>query len=401
MKKYKRWTRDHELERRFRNEITSIPVSFYQLDLGYLLDQYIDVLGALRAPLGASGTPEPPSGATRSSPTVRIAQTCQDGRELDFDVALPSIPLGSRGNKATYWVHSDHVVEAEVLLLQHMRLISAQSPPATRGSPEATPKRRKSSATGDRFLGSEDAVGLLVLDHPESFAIKQNASSLGSGEETVGTVQVKAAGNARWTSSGDAAVMLDLETPSENILTAKMERKQLPGLLDTSISFDQLDLPKSQDDDASQTNPDTESSLQMARRWLESHHKVRPIVGICSKRTRFMGLHNNNAGGMWATLDRDIFMKSTMHKDIDAEDWLSTSRAGSTSFPHAILEIRKEGAHSSALIQTLDRSHLVCKIGLQTMLANTPRWKGCAVSHCKRRQFGHAADRVRCPRLHG
>lgn len=356
LKKYKRWTRDAELERHFRDDVTSNPTSFYQLDLGYLLDQYIEVLGALRAPFDAPGASELPSGSKSSLPTARISQACRDGSELDFDVALSLTPLGSRGSKATYWIHPDHIVETEVLLLQHMRLITASSPPATRGSSEATPLRRRSSAGADRFLGSEDGVGLLVLDHPESFAIKQNASSLSSGEETAGTLQVKAAGNARWTSSGDAALALDLEKSPDNLLTTKLQRKQLPSVLDTSIPLTELNSAKQHD----VPNSDADSAnVDDARQWLENHKNVKPIVGIRSKRTRFMGLHNNESGGMWATLDRDVFMKAELHKDLGCEDWLSVSRTGSISFPHAVLEIRKEGSHASALIQTLDRSHLV------------------------------------------
>ncbi|KAL1612516.1 hypothetical protein SLS60_000743 [Paraconiothyrium brasiliense] len=358
LKKYKRWTKDAELERQFKNEVTSSPTSFYQLDLGYLLDQYIEVLGALRAPFDAVGAFESPNGVKPSSPTVRISQTCRDGSELDFDLALSLTPLGSRGTKATYWIHPDHIVEAEVLLLQHLRLITASSPPTTRGSPEAPSLRRKSSTATDGFLGSEDGVGLLVLDHPESFAIKQNASSLGSGEETAGTLQIKAAGNARWTSSGDAALALDFEKSPETLLTAKLDRKHLPSFLDISIPRAELNLLNSRGNASSQAATDAEANVTAARQWLEGHEGVRPIVGICSKRTRFMGLHNNGAGGMWATLDRDIFMKSSLHNDLGTENWLSAGRAGSISFPHAVLEIRKEGAHASALIQTLDRSHL-------------------------------------------
>lgn len=360
LKKYKRWTKDAELERQFRSEITSSPTSFYQLDLGYLLDQYIEVLGALRTRFDAAGVSESPDGVKPSSPAGRIAQTCQNGSELDFDVALSLTPLGSRGSKATYWIHPDHIVEAQVLLLQHMRLIAASSPPATRGSPEATSLRRMSSTTTDQFLGSEDGVGLLVLDHPESFAIKQNASSLGSGEDTAGTLQIKAAGNARWTSSGDAALALDLERSPEDVLTAKLDRKHLPGFLDTSVPLAELNLPSEQEHDPSHPTTNTSATVGAARQWLEGHEDVRPIVGICSKRTRFMGLHNNGGGSIWATLDRDVFMNSSLHNNLGTEDWMSAGRTGSISFPHAILEIRREGAHASALIQTLDRSHLVC-----------------------------------------
>ncbi|KAF2441812.1 SPX-domain-containing protein [Karstenula rhodostoma CBS 690.94] len=362
LKKYRRWTKDAELERQFRSEVTSSPTSFYQLDLGYLLDQYIEVLGALRARFDAASASESPNGVRPSSPTGRIAQTCQDGSELDFDVALSLTPLGPRGSKATYWIHPDYIVEVEVLLLQHMRITATSSPPTTRDSPEATSLRRMSSATTDRFLSREDGVGLLILDHPESFAIKQNASSLGSGEDTAGTLTVKAAGNARWTSSGDAALALDLEKSPEDVLTAKVDRKHLPGFLDTYVPLAELNLRSVQANDESHPTTDTSATVGAARQWLEGHEGVRPIVGICSKRTRFMGLQNNGAGGMWATLDRDVFMNSSLHENLSTEDWMSAGRTGSISFPYAILEIRKEGAHASALIQTLDHSHLVERV---------------------------------------
>ncbi|KAF9738493.1 hypothetical protein PMIN06_010750 [Paraphaeosphaeria minitans] len=362
LKKYRRWTKDAEPERQFRSEVTSSPASFYQLDLGYLLDQYIEVLGALRARFDAASASESPNGVKSSTPLGRIAQTCRDGSEIDFDVALSLTPLGSRGNKATYWIHPDHIVETEVLLLQHMRLIAASSPPTTRGSPEATSLRRMSSATTDRFLGSEDGVGLLVLDHPESFAIKQNASSLGSGEDTAGTLQVNAAGNARWTSSGDAALALDLEKSPEDVITAKLDRKYLPGFLDTSVPLAELSLPSLKEPDPSRPTTDSSAAVGTAHQWLEEHKGIRPIVGICSKRTRLMGLHNNSSGGMWATLDRDVFMNSSLQQKLGNEDWMSAGRAGAISFPHAVLEIRKEGTHALALIQTLDRSHLVERV---------------------------------------
>lgn len=363
LKKYKRWTRDPELERQFREEVTSSPSSFYQLDLGYLLDQYIEVLGALRAPFDAAAASELPNGSKPSSPVSKISQTCQDGCELDFDLAFSLTRLGARGTKATYWIHPDHIVEAQVLLLQHMRLITAPSRPGTRSSPEATPFTRRSSSASDRFLGSEDGVGLLVIDHPDVFAIKQNASSLGSGEETAGTLQVKAAGNARWTSSGKAGVALDLEKPSEQSVTASLGRSQLPGLFDSSASPNDLGF-SSQSPGSASAATNASSGVEAARKWLDSHDGIVPIAGVTSKRTRFMGLHNTSNGGIWATLDRDIFLKSDLHEDLRNDDWLSAARTKSLPFPHAVLEVRKEGAHSAALIQTLDRSHLVCNLNL-------------------------------------
>ena len=56
LKKYKRWTKDRDFGQVFKEHIVSEPDSLFQLDLSYLLDQYIDVLGALRAIFDTNAT---------------------------------------------------------------------------------------------------------------------------------------------------------------------------------------------------------------------------------------------------------------------------------------------------------------------------------------------------------
>lgn len=358
LKKYKRWTKDRELEHRFKSEVTSSPASFFQLDLGYLLDQYIDVLGAIRAPLDDSGASSPFPEPNHRSVTSRLSRAIGEGSEVDFDAALTSIPLGSRGSRAVYWIHPDHIVEVEVLLLQHMRLHSSSNTRTTtpKDSSNATPLRRKSSATVDKYLGNEDDVGLIILDHPETFALKQNSSTIGSSEETPGALATKAEGSARWTSSDDVAVVFGLSSQqpshaSDQLSIAKLKRKQLQALLDAE---DRLSAQANGNEEET-----TQENTSMIQKWLVEHNDPRPIAGICSKRTRFVGLHNTFSGGLWASLDRDIFMNSSVHKSLGSDDWFSEARTDSTAFPHAVLEIRREGSHSMGLIQHLDRSHLV------------------------------------------
>ncbi|RMZ69261.1 spx domain-containing [Pyrenophora seminiperda CCB06] len=99
------------------------------------------------------------------------------------------------------------------------------------------------------------------------------------------------------------------------------------------------------------------------RQWLSEHPSAKPIAGALSKRTRLTGLHNNTTGGIWATLDKDVYLKDTLHKDLEDDDWTSAARSESAKkFPHAILEIRREGNQAMSLIQTLDRTHLVERI---------------------------------------
>lgn len=361
MKKYRKWTKDRDTERRFKSEITSSSDSFYQLDLGYLLDQYIHVLGALRANFDTLGAPRLPlDNAKASPPLLEFAKATNAGTDVDFDLALSLTPLGTSGTKATYWVHPDHVVETTVLLLQHMSLFPGLNETAANNLPQRNIQRSTSFSNTESRHDDKNAAGLVVLDHPEWFAIKQNASTVGSIEETAGTIQVKAAGNVRWAASGNAAVVvnLDLRATKEPMI-ARLKRKQLAQFFDASSPLHrQQDLELQHQDQGK--NSTEENGVNTTCEWLKEHDEVRPIAGICSKRTRFVGLHNNHYGGIWAILDEDIFMKSTIYKNLGDDDWAAAAREESIAFPHAVLEIRREGIRAANLIQTLDRSHLVC-----------------------------------------
>ena len=355
LKKYRRWTRDRELDRVFKEEISSHPGSLFQLDLGPLLDQYVDVLGSLRTVFDNDSVPIPCSkDASAQLPAARIAKSLGQHDGLEFDLALSTIPLGTDGTKATYWVHPDHIVEVQVLLLQHMRLHTKGSRPSSqRDSVRTTPARRLSdNATLDRNFGNEGYTGLAVLDYAEAFAMKQNASTVASSEGSKGTIGLQAAGNVRCSPSGDATVAIctktnSFEHASENVKTAKLKRKSVKAFLDTSKSFQ----PEADGEE------DDTTAIQQ---WLAEHQEVKPIAGVGFKRTRFVGLHNSSVGGIWATLDRDVFMKNSLIQEFDNDDWASAASTNSVKFPHAILEIRREGNQATSLIKTLDRSHLVC-----------------------------------------
>jgi hypothetical protein len=359
LKKYKRWTKDTELVQAFKDQVQNHPDSLFRLDLSYLLEQYTDVIGALRAVFDGDGTftAEHESDNTQSA-AASVSRALKRGDELDFDLAMTTIPLGSHGNRATYWIHPDHFVEAQVLLLQHMRLYTGGSrSPSRNQSARMTPIRRKSSAANmDRHFGTGSEVGLIVLDHAEAFAIKQNASTISSTEATKGNIVFKAAGNVHCISSSDAAMVVCADTKGQqqaasNVKIARTSVKTLSGLWS--------DPPQACDNTEGQSAT-SNSDIAAVRQWLAEHKEARPIAGLGSKRTRFVGLRNNSAGGLWATLDKDVYMKSSMSKDLVSNDWPSAARVNAIKFPHAILEVRMEGAQVASLIQTLDRSHLVC-----------------------------------------
>ncbi|KAF2833678.1 SPX-domain-containing protein [Ophiobolus disseminans] len=346
LKKYKRWTKDKGLHHAFKEQVTTQPDSLFQLDLGYLLDQYMGVLGALRAVFDNDGERAADCGtANAQSVAARISRTLEEGDELDFDLALTTVPLGSHGNRATYWIHPDHFVEAQVLLLQQMRLYTGGT-----------------HTSSDQYLGKEEEVGMLVLDHAEAFAIKQNASTIGSTEATKGNNVFKAAGNVHFVSSGEATVVVcdDTKGPQQstsNIKSARLRMKALPSVLDTNTQSGQ-----ESNGQVRHQNGGDDKDVAAVRQWLADHDEVKPIVGFGSKRTRLVGLHNNPAGGIWATLDKDVYMKASMSKDLGRDQWPTAARSNALDFPHAILEVRREGTQAASLIQSLDRSHLVERV---------------------------------------
>jgi SPX domain protein involved in polyphosphate accumulation len=367
LKKYKRWTKDRSLSQAFKDEVSSRPDSLFQLDLGYLLAHYIDVLGALRAVFDGDATSPVDDESVRArSSAARISNSLQQGDELDFDLAISTVPLGSNGNKATYWIHPDHIVEVQVLLLQQMRLYAGSTKPTSRNaSANATPGRRQSSCADIQdHLGREDEIGLLILDNAEVFAMKQNAATIAASEATQGNTSTKATGIVRWVSSGQTAVFIcqgvdEKQQSKSNAITARTDTTSLPAVLGISVQSDrrrndgihpQLDGP---------TPGHNNSESTAVQQWLAEHSQTRSIASVVSKRTRFVGLNNNSTGGIWATLDREVSMKKSSEQDLVNEDWPLTARLSAIQFPHAILEVRREGAQSASLIQTLDRSHLV------------------------------------------
>ncbi|KAF1939735.1 hypothetical protein EJ02DRAFT_456608 [Clathrospora elynae] len=358
LKKYRRWTQDRDLGRVFRREISSRPDSLFQLNLGYLLDQYIDVQDALRSAFDADSTPSSHAdNADSQSSAARVSGMLRRGEELDFDLAVTTVPLGSSGNKVTYWIHPDQVVEVQVLLLQHMRRYVGNARRKELAKAKAD-RCRPLTANIHPCFANDDAVGFVVLDHAEAFAVKQNASTIGSTEEAQGNIGIKAAGNLRCVASETAAVVLCTGTEgqlSTHVKTAKLQRKALQAFLDTSsVSSDFKS--------AEQANGSSQDDASAIRQWLIEHPLTRPIAGAVSKRTRFVGLHNSSTGGIWATLDEDVYVKDTLYEDLINDDWATAARSDSVKFPHAILELRREGNKATSLIQTLDRSHLVERV---------------------------------------
>ncbi|KAF2013792.1 hypothetical protein BU24DRAFT_247180 [Aaosphaeria arxii CBS 175.79] len=307
--------------------------------------------------MGNSGPLTPFTGSSQGA-AATLAQAIESGSDVEFDVALSTTPLGSRGNTAMYWIHVDHIVEVQVLLLQQLRPHSSR-PGSSRASPHATPHRRISTATVDGYFGKEDDVGMIVLDQLEFFVPKQNASTVSASEGATGRTRAQAAGYVHWTGEEASVIVRGPEGGFGGLKTAIIKRKLVESFLDTPNSF--ADIPEAESYDANGKHGDSKKTGSV-RQWLSGHKNIRPIAGLCSKRTRFVGLQNSSSGGIWATLDRDIAFKESVQTDLCSHEWASEARKGAHRFGHAVLEIRREGGYPESLIQRLDNSHLVQRV---------------------------------------
>ncbi|KAL8732586.1 MAG: hypothetical protein Q9181_003884 [Wetmoreana brouardii] len=402
LKKYRKWTGSPALETRFRKKVLDKPATFSNKDFQPLLTQYTDVLAAVRV-IFQQGTNAPPAqlaingnfstnrtstriqksaeqtkasathvcSNTTASSASKIQKACQEGSEIDFDTALATSPLGKSGGKASYWIHPDHLVELHVLLLQYTRLRKTTSPNvATPAGIESRHQVRKESTNGNGnglVSGGEDDAGLVVCDDLEKFARRRSSAPISDAEESVGKVPEKAAMTVRYSSTGKAVLAIDVsasDTPEAKALTSfrvvKVKSKDVRHMFDFEEPQCRTDKLLREADSEDSEHPDS------IRKWLTDNPEVQPLVQLQCKRTRFVGLKNGEADGIWATLDRDILMKQT-------PEGFFTSKGGGpafgdadhndlVNFPFAVLEVRFEGGLQADLLDALDKTHLTERI---------------------------------------
>ncbi|KAL8869128.1 MAG: hypothetical protein Q9174_004501 [Haloplaca sp. 1 TL-2023] len=406
LKKYKKWTGSPSLDARFRKKVLNKPGTFSTRDFQPLLTQYTDVLVAVRAPFNQSSgtvlaqpnskasTRTGPSTATETSPRIldpiahdrtsasqqvrkgvtstasRIQQACQDASDVRFDTALATLPMGSYGGRACYWIHPDHLIELHVLLLQYTRLRRASnwSPGGSTADGSRQRSRRGSPNTNGHGLisGGEEDAGLVVCDELDSFAQRWSNASISDSEESTGKVPEKAAASIRYNSNSEATLAVDTSRGAtgsprapQSFAVSMIKKKAIRFLFDSS--HQQSVRKESHQDQSSDDN-----NLQQIRRWLPDNPSIRPLAQLQCKRTRFVGLKNQGTSGIWVTLDRDIHMRRTARdffSNTGGElDLLGTTYGDCPSFPFAVLEVRFEGGAQTSFLDALDKTHLTERI---------------------------------------
>lgn len=305
-----------------------------------------------------------------------IHSACESGSNIDVDTALAVLPLSRKAGKAAYWVHPDNIIEILVLLLQYTRLRNPVTSPNIASISPSPSSSRRGSMTGRSHAPShksEDEVGIIICDDLQQFAKRQSAATINDSENVPGKTAEHAAVSIRYASTSEAIVAIKSCRDSrdhgpetrEVIQKARLKKKALHELFDSNPISAQV-CKGSRPDSTSTclTESDEVQGFNSVQSWLTKHSEVRPLVQIQFKRTRFVGLGNNESDGVWATLDKDVLMRqSSFNAANNNEEFLAFDDGIQglelSRFPHAVLEVRYEGEKGTRLVAALDESHLV------------------------------------------
>ncbi|KAF2399129.1 hypothetical protein EJ06DRAFT_531452 [Trichodelitschia bisporula] len=400
LKKYKKWTGSSSLDARFKTDVLSRPDSFVCVNLDSELDHWSDILHIIRtarAELTGSKNQTPLSQSPRNSPALRptvplarrerseivagqMVDAIESSRDVDFDVSFANVPVGEDGGKAVYWIHPEQLIELQVLLLQHLRLYmpSRNAGTATPGSFGSIPSspitvRRPSTSRLDNFPERESDTGFIVIDDVEEFAKRQSGTPISDEEYASAQSFTRPALCARWTTEDEAIVSLRERitgTATVEQRPARVRRKHLGALLDVKRDF--VPWRTSGSTPPTDGRPRTFHTLAPddVRNYLDEHSEMQPLVGVLSRRARFVGLGNKRSCSTWCVLDMDISMKKIVREELAGKDWVKNVARDATLFPYAVLEVRYEGDGAGKLVSILDRSHLTERIRGFTIAAH-------------------------------
>ena len=370
LKKYKKWTGSSHLLNRFLPVLKS-PTAFHRVDFEKNVLELSDLLNAIRKGLDLPVTPSPiaaqPKWIRSDEPgtpprrPVSIDATLSQGAistaegRAYLDAALAASTLeSSGGGRATFWVHYDHLIELQVLLLKYLTL---QTSPIY-NAPLASPARRDSAGT----LWKDDEIAVVLLDDLDRFSDAQSSATVAE----VIKASSRTAGQIRWccrdsnavvvVSNASASVSGRIGADSEK-LEVKMKRKHVEELLNDSES---ISLKAGSNDDA---GDESESDIEKLKKWLRGHNNIAPLAKLLMKRIRFA--ETPDGGRVWALLDWDIKIKkvhpgTSWMSGVEEDDReFKTEGMSGLEFPHGVLEVRWEGQYPPSFLSELENSHMV------------------------------------------
>ncbi|KAK4964233.1 hypothetical protein LTR66_012403 [Elasticomyces elasticus] len=382
LKKYKKWTGCSNLGVRFEKDAYGQPGSFVQVDPRPMLDQYAECLHNVRTlyaktmNAGQGGAPEDaryaPNGMGSVSATTHVIEKMRSAVEsnsgVEFDNAWATVPLGEAGAQAVYWVHPDNILELQVMLLQYARSASSagSSPGSITPSQCTTPLRRISSTSStDHNAGlAEVNTHSVIVDDLQRFTAEHSTATVSEKEGAPGSVHQHAAVSARWTSTGEAIIAASLLDTKQAYNTSewqcfRLKQKHIWPFLTTDRPFHTRRPSGPTGSGDSRIDDNDVKAAERVRGWLVRHHNMQPLAKIDCHRSRYVGLSNNEEHAIWAVLESSIAVKSP---DSFIDTHANTPSAESRNeqhFPYAVLQVRREGKDGGALVDLLDRSHLV------------------------------------------
>jgi hypothetical protein len=293
----------------------------------------------------------------------QFAANIASGVDIDFDAAFNDAPIGESGTKAVYWIHQEQLIELQVVLLQLLRLYVPKGTLGSSSTHSQTPvvTRRSSLSRHDSQVDKDNDCGVIVLDQLEDYANRHIRSTVSDTEESFGTSFTKPVALARWTSAEEAVVSLRQFDGSTSSGTTKVRKKYLGALLNSDSDFSSWISSGTSTPVEGPTPAGTKASLtpKDVRNLLRTHKEIQPLVGIFSRRTRFVGLSNTSAVGQWCILDAQISVSKVQKNELVGKEWAANIGRDITPFPFAVLQVRREGALAKSIIDILDKSHLV------------------------------------------
>lgn len=321
LKKYKKWTGSEHLSNRFIVKLESNS-SFFRPDFDGALVEYSEILGAVR--MGLARRKEGDEGAEVAiGPGARLT------------AARPE-------NSASFWIHGDHLIEVQILLLQHLEIISSASS-SGQSTGTATPVASRPNGLAGYSSHKGDTVTTVLFDDLKRLSKIQGSVTI----EDESRSALRTAAQLRWsTTHPDVEILVSDLLPSDVVLT--LDREQVQGLLD----------PTSEHAEDGQSELATDKNRALVREWFRTHRKIAPLAKLVARRAIFAG--DTSGSQVRVTLDKDIKMLATTTKFgwLDDDDDLSGNNK-SMEFPHAVCDVSWTGREVPGFVRELKSSHLV------------------------------------------
>ena len=369
IKKYQKWapSRSSNLDSYFRKTVLdhSEWIGPPRDPLVPLLTRYSCLLEAVRAPFSdgmaqnsstASSEPFDQQYSAINFGAKDLHETFETGSDVDVDAAFFSIPQGRGGGRATYWVHSDNLIQAHVLVQSFARVRGSSPRSSVSSHAQKSPQGSVYDALIARTGSPEErSTGFAVFDNAHTFA-KQQSKQIRNSKDLYRYNSPRAAASIHYFQAEKFSVVA-LTSPFRRM---RIKQKDLQRLSDQTPESPLA--PNSNGCTSSEASSSCEEDIRVAKEWFEKHPQVQPLVQVHCNRTRFVGLSNNKENGLWVNFDSGVRWRNSATDTLADLGTNSNNESFEHSFPHTILEVRWEGQATPQLVQALNQNHVAERV---------------------------------------